>query len=86
MSFKAFIVGVNTLGLEYCTQDAQNLSISLEKYGYEAISPGNGKSRLQTEFDDMIDKVTKNDTLILYFSGHAFVSSQRNGGCDETIW
>jgi hypothetical protein len=47
MAYKAFVVGVNTLGLEYCARDAQRLSASLEKYGYETISPGNDKPRLQ---------------------------------------
>ena len=71
MAYKAFVVGVNTLGLEYCARDAQRLSASLEKYGYEIISPGNNKYSLQAEFDSMIDQAAQTDTLLLYFSGHA---------------
>ena len=70
MAYKAFVVGVNTLGLEYCTRDAQRLGDSLEKYGYEYMVPGMDKPRLQAAFESMIDNATQTDTLLLYFSGH----------------
>src|SRR5689334_12790378 len=70
MAYKAFVVGVNTLGLEYCVRDAQRLTSSLEKYGYEGIWLGNDKPRLQAAFESMLDNAAQTDTLLLYFSGH----------------
>jgi len=73
MAYKAFIVGVDTLGLKYSALDAQRLSTNLEKYGYETILPENNKYTLQAEFDALIDKAAQTDTICLYFSGHGLL-------------
>lgn len=76
MSYKAFIVGINTLGLKYCSSDAQNLSIILEKHGYEILPSDeclNSKYSLQAAFDLFIEQTAQTDTVLLYLSGHALM-------------
>ncbi|MHB0937219.1 MAG: HEAT repeat domain-containing protein [Armatimonadota bacterium] len=70
MAYKAFLVGVNTLGLKYCSDDATHLSDSLKAYGYETYLPGSG---WRDAFIDMLDGTDQDDTLLLYFAGHGLV-------------
>ena len=44
MAYKAFVVGVNTLGLKYCTRDAKRIRESLAKIGYENFFTGIDKT------------------------------------------
>lgn len=76
MAKKAFVLGVNTLGLQYSEKDADLLASCLEPYGYDIFLPSNRKNkyRIREEFDQVIDGCSKTDTLIFYFSGHGLVS------------
>ncbi len=76
MAKKAFIMGINTLGLLYSEKDADLLASCLEPYEYEVFLPSNRKNKYQIreEFDQVVDGCSKIDTLIFYFSGHGLVS------------
>jgi hypothetical protein len=72
MGYKAFLVGVNTYGLQYSESDAELMDVCLTKHGYEIIKPYRKEKRsILEQFDHMIDKCDKTDTVIFYFSGHA---------------
>src|SRR2546427_4610429 len=77
MANKAFIIGINTLGLQYCNCDADLMSECLGKYGYEIIKPRSIKSEINTQLDIMVDTCQKTDTTILYFSGHGLVEKDK---------
>ncbi|KPA16259.1 repeat-containing protein [Candidatus Magnetomorum sp. HK-1] len=72
MAKKAFIVGVNTLGLRYSKKDADLMYECLVKYDYEITIPIYTKSNILEQFDQFIDDADKIDTLIFYFSGHGY--------------
>ena len=73
MAHKAFIVGINTLGLQYSERDAELMRACLERYGYEVIRPEPTKSDINDEFDDLLDYCGKTDTVVVYFSGHGLI-------------
>ena len=75
MSKKAFILGVNTLGLKYSENDACLISKCLEAHGYEIWNPKPSKFELMGEFWDFIGGSTEIDTLIFYFSGHGRIQN-----------
>ncbi|MCL2936932.1 MAG: caspase family protein, partial [Trichodesmium sp. MAG_R02] len=75
MSKKAFILGVNTLGLKYSENDACLISKCLEAHGYEIWNPKPSKFELMSEFWDFIAGSTEIDTLIFYFSGHGRIQN-----------
>jgi hypothetical protein len=73
MSKKAFIIGINTLGLVHSENDAKLFKKSLENHDYEISIPnGTAKQDIMSELDDFFDRTNKTDTLIFYFSGHAY--------------
>lgn len=76
MAKKAFIIGINTLGLLYSEKDADLLASCLEPYEYEIFMPSNKKNKyhIREEFDRVVEGCSKTDTLIFYFSGHGLVS------------
>ncbi|AFZ61343.1 caspase family protein [Anabaena cylindrica FACHB-243] len=76
MSKKAFILGVNTLGLKYCENDALLISKCLEAHDYEIWKSEPSKYELMAKFDDFISGASQTDTLIFYFSGHGLPSGE----------
>jgi hypothetical protein len=75
MGHKAFLVGVNTLGLQYSENDTELVSACLAKHDYEIIKPYKKERRsILEQFEDMLDKCDKTDTVICYFSGHGLLS------------
>lgn len=74
MAHKAFIVGINTLGLQYCERDAELMSACLERYGYEVIRPEPTMVHINHQFGKLLDSCCKTDTVVLYFSGHGLVN------------
>ena len=75
MAMKAFIVGIDTLGLNCCYKDADLMQECLEKRGYEVIKLQNKQEKwiILPEFDKVLDESDKVDTIIFYFSGHGIV-------------
>jgi hypothetical protein len=72
MGYKAFLLGVNTHGLKYSESDAQLMDLCLAQHGYKIIKPYKKEKRsILEQFEDMLDKCDKTDTVIFYFSGHA---------------
>ncbi|WP_459917323.1 caspase family protein, partial [Desulfocicer niacini] len=75
MANKAFLIGTNSLGLEYAENDLALMRQCLEKYDYGVLEvPSEApidKHGIQKCLDDFFDNCTKNDTVIVYFSGHA---------------
>jgi hypothetical protein len=70
MANKAFIIGANTHGLEFAENDAALMRECLEKYDYEVVVAPVGKNAIQAGLNDFFDGCSKNDTAIVYFSGH----------------
>ncbi|MCP4347576.1 MAG: hypothetical protein GY795_18890 [Desulfobacterales bacterium] len=76
MAKRAFIVGVNTHGLQYSENDADLMEQCLKKYGYEIIRPRDPKKSEVTDgFESMLDECKQTDTVIVYFSGHAVIEA-----------
>jgi len=75
MGNKAFLVGVNTLGLQYSENDTELMSACLAKHDYEIIKPYKKEKRsILEQFEEMLNKCDKTDTVIFYFSGHGSLS------------
>jgi len=79
MAKKAFIVGINTLGLKYCFNDAALMKEVLEKRGYQTTMVQEKMEKLQilSRFEEMLDGCDKTDTVIFYFSGHGIIDRGR---------
>jgi hypothetical protein len=75
MTFRAFIVGINTTGLKYCNRDASLIKEALSNYGYEIylIDEQEKKHEILQNFENMLGECLKIDTVIFYFSGHGMV-------------
>lgn len=73
MARKAFILGINTLGLQYCERDAMLMNECLEVYHYNILMPRGNKFELLQKYQEFIDNSAKTDTILFYFSGHAVV-------------
>jgi len=73
MARKAFIVGVNTHGLQYAQRDAELMSECLKKYDYQIII-GSGKKRdILEKLESTLGNCNQTDTVIVYFSGHGVI-------------
>lgn len=78
MTYRAFIMGYNTLGLRYAENDLKLIQNALVAHGYETSSPEldvsfeDKKSILIKSLDVFLDSCGLSDTVIIYFSGHAF--------------
>lgn len=74
MAKKAFVIGKNTKSLRWSEQDAILINEALTKLNYEVtkIEPNLKKSQIIEKFDDFIDSLAQTDTIIFYFSGHAY--------------
>ena len=73
MPYKAFLVGVNTLGLRYAETDARLMQEALQFYGYEVVLAPVTKQDLLTELENLLDRCQKTDTIFFYFSGHGLL-------------
>ncbi|QTA82739.1 AAA ATPase-like domain-containing protein [Desulfonema limicola] len=73
MAKKAFIVGVNTYGLQYAEKDASRMEECLKKYQYEIFKTNGNKKDIISCFDSMLDSCNQTDIVIVYFSGHAII-------------
>ncbi|MEK7992026.1 MAG: caspase family protein [Thiotrichaceae bacterium] len=73
MMNKAFLIGINSLGLQYAAQDVDLMSRALRKHDYEITIAHNEKSQILAQLDDFIDTAKNTDTLIIYFSGHGYL-------------
>ena len=84
MSKKAFVIGMNTLGLKYCVNDAMLISNGLKHHGYDVITVklSDEKTRILKRFEELIENCAKTDTLIFYFSGHGLL---RKGKLDLVL-
>jgi len=72
MGYKAFLVGVNTHGLQYSERDTELMNVCLTKHGYKIIESYRKEKRsILEQFEEMLKKCDKTDTIIFYFSGHA---------------
>jgi hypothetical protein len=75
MGYKAFLLGVNTHGLQYSESDTELMSVCLAQHGYEIIKPyKKERHSILEQFEDMLDNCDKTDTVIFYFSGFALLS------------
>ncbi|MDM8565822.1 caspase family protein [Candidatus Halobeggiatoa sp. HSG11] len=75
MGNKAFLIGVNTHGLQYSENDVELMDNCLTKHDYEIIKPYHKEKRsILEKFDEMLNKCDKTDTVICYFSGHGLLS------------
>lgn len=74
MAKKAFIIGKNTKSLRWSERDAELMNEALSIRGYEItkVEPTNNKYKIMIIFDDFIDEIAHTDTVIFYFSGHAY--------------
>lgn len=74
MAYKAFLLGVNTLGLRYCESDVQLMKEALTTYGYEVFLPVATKFQLLAQLEEVLDQCAKTDSFLFYFSGHGMLS------------
>lgn len=77
MTRKAYIFGANTLNLKYCENDVGLLSTVLSLFNYETTisKPILGvieKGEIIKSLDNFFDSCSPNDTIVIYFSGHAY--------------
>ncbi len=72
MAYKAFIIGINTLGLKYCDRDADLMKYALSKRGYNVnvINKEAKKYDIMPKYIDILGDCRIVDTLIFFFSGH----------------
>jgi len=75
MANKAFIVGANTHGLEFAENDAALMRECLEKHDYEVVEAPIGRDGVQAGLNGFFDGCSKNDTVVVYFSGHGQLKS-----------
>ena len=75
MAKKAFIIGVNTYGLQYAENDAALMSECLKRHGYEIIVGKGKKIMIFEQFEKLLDNCNHTDTVIVYFSGHALIEN-----------
>ena len=63
MSKKAFVIGMNTLGLKYCINDAKLISNCLKQNGYDVITfkTDDKKRRILEQFEKLIENCAKTD-------------------------
>ena len=75
MTYRAFVVGINTLGLKYCDRDASLMKDALQRYDYDVIVTDNegDKYDILREFVNMLTICASDDNIIFYFSGHGVV-------------
>ncbi|OQW93080.1 MAG: hypothetical protein BWK79_13060 [Beggiatoa sp. IS2] len=73
MAYKAFLVGVNTQGLQYAETDTHLMQEVLQSYSYEVVLSPTTKSDLLTQLEKMLDSCQKTDTVLFYFSGHGLL-------------
>ncbi len=78
MASKAFLMGFNTLDLRYAQNDVRLLSRALERQSFsvtvaETLDPPlSTKAQFIESFDAFLDSCGAADTVVVYFSGHAF--------------
>ena len=68
-------MGYNTLGLQYAENDLKLIQNALTLHEYATYTPGSSedkKTALLSALDDFLDSCSSSDTVIIYFSGHAF--------------
>ncbi|MCI5165229.1 MAG: hypothetical protein D3903_03860 [Candidatus Electrothrix sp. GM3_4] len=61
MTDTAYILGVNTKGLEFAEKDADTIEQILSGYGYDPIRLKTDKSTVLAELDNMVDNSGMND-------------------------
>lgn len=64
MTTKAYLLGVNTKGLEYAEQDADALERALRRYDYQTVRLQADKTSILAVLDDMVDRHGTNDQVI----------------------
>ena len=75
MARKAFIIGINTHGLQYAHNDAALMEECLKKYKYDVYIPTvPDKWKLLRQFETWVNACNKTDICIFYFSGHGIIS------------
>ena len=69
MTYKAFIIGINTLGLKYCDRDAALMKDALSRRGYDThvIDKGDSKYEIMQRFTETLASCKKVDTIIFFF-------------------
>lgn len=78
MVFKAFLIGYDTFDLNYCKNDLKFMRNGLLAHGFSIIiaekknPPKILKSDLITQLDAFLDSCNSTDTIIIYFTGHAY--------------
>jgi hypothetical protein len=75
MTNKSFLIGKKTTDLRYSDKDISLMSDALRKYQYDVYIPPQDKHLILSRFDDFLDEISQTDTIIFYFTGHAFMSN-----------
>ena len=78
MARKAFLMGVNTFDLRYAESDASRMAEALRALTWDTeVALPAGKHRLRTSFDQFLRSCKPEDTVLLYYSGHAVLRAGR---------
>lgn len=75
MTNKSFLIGKKTTDLRYSDKDISLMHDALKKYQYDVFIPTQDKHLILSSFDNFLDEISQTDTIIFYFTGHAFMSS-----------
>ncbi len=87
----ALIIGINytgtNFGLNGCINDALNVNKLLSSYGFEITlmhdnQPASlypSKNNIITQITNNVAKLTENDILVIYYSGHGALITDTNG-------
>ncbi|MCP4698429.1 MAG: caspase family protein [Gammaproteobacteria bacterium] len=74
MARKAFLLGCNSPGIQYCESDAALMASALKLRGYSVSEPADKGSKgcIIEKLDDFLGNVNDGDTLLFYFAGHTW--------------
>jgi len=75
MAYKAFIIGINTIGLKYCDRDAALMNDALSRHGYDTciIDKPENKFDILPRFAEMSDcclALSRNQVISRFFQAH----------------
>ncbi|NJL05715.1 MAG: tetratricopeptide repeat protein [Chloroflexaceae bacterium] len=75
MAYKAFLIGINTKGLQYCTRDVKLMEAWLKHYGYhvKSVTQSITGTDLQDQLIRFFQDCERTHTFLFYFSGHGLI-------------
>ncbi len=73
MTQTAYVLGVDSLGLEYAARDAARIGAALRRHGYRIVELPARLAAIRQAMQDMAEQSKRGDTVVFYFAGHGEV-------------